>query len=113
MGMDVEVTSAAPGTVVHVAGELDLASAPSLLETLTALEPAAGYVVVDLTDVSFLDSSGLSVLLQARQRLADGPADTDLRLVVTRPSIRRVLGVTGLTEVFAIFDSLDDATRGT
>jgi len=50
------------------------------------------------------------VLLQARQRL--GAADgAELRLVVSRPSILRVLEVTGLMAVFPVFDTLGDATE--
>jgi anti-sigma B factor antagonist len=106
--MDVAVTTAATHTVVRCEGELDLATAPELAAALDALDGDAGPVVVDLTDVGFLDSSGLSTLLQARQRLAD--AGAELRLVVTRPSILRVLDVTGLTDVFAVYDTVDRAT---
>jgi len=106
--MDVEVTEASGSTVVRVRGELDLATAPQLDEALGGIDPG-GHVVVDLSEVGFLDSSGLAVLLQARQRLgADG---AELRLVVSRPSILRVLEVTGLMAVFPVFDTLGDATE--
>jgi anti-anti-sigma factor len=106
--MDVEVTEASGTTVVRVQGELDLATAPQLDEALGGIE-GGGPVIVDLTDVGFLDSSGLAVLLQARQRI--GGTDGDgLRLVVSRPAILRVLEVTGLTAVFPVFDTLGDAT---
>ena len=107
--MDVEVTEASGSTVVRVRGELDLATAPQLDEALGGIDPG-GHVVVNLSEVGFLDSSGLAVLLQARQRL--GAADgAELRLVVSRPSILRVLEVTGLMAVFPVFDTLGDATE--
>jgi anti-sigma B factor antagonist len=110
VGMDVAVTTGATHVVVHLEGELDLATAPALAEALNGLDASGGPVVVDLTDVGFLDSSGLSTLLQARQRLADDGRGAELRLVVTRPSILRVLDVTGLADVFAVYDSVDGAT---
>ena len=62
---------------------------------------AAGpeLVIVDLTDVSFIDSTGLGVLVGAvRDVRADGG---DLRLVVTEPQIIKLLELTGLDEVFS------------
>jgi anti-anti-sigma factor len=107
--MDVAVVTGPAHTVVRVEGELDLATAPELASALEALDSGTGPVIVDLTEVGFVDSSGLSTLLQARQRLAGASGAPELRLVVTRPSILRVLDVTGLADVFAVFDSVDRA----
>jgi len=109
--MDVVVERGTTYSVVRVEGEVDLASAPELHEILAAFDPGAGGVIVDLRDVAFLDSSGLSVLVRCHQHL-DVAGGTGLRLVVTRPAIHRVLDATGLTEVFDVYTSLDDATRG-
>jgi anti-anti-sigma factor len=109
--MDVEVDRAPARAVVTVRGEVDLASAPSLKATLDPLvEPGTG-LVVDMSDVTFCDSSGLSVLVQCRELASDSGADP-LRLVITRPSITRVFDVTGLDQVFEIYASLDDAVAG-
>ena len=99
-------------TVLHVRGEIDLDTASqleaALLKTASTTEP----VVLDLTDVTFLDSSGLSVLAQCRQRMAGAEGLSSLRLVVTRPAIVRIFEVTGLSDVFDVFASVDDASRG-
>ena len=108
--MDVEVTRRDRGAVVTVRGEVDLATAPALADALAGIAPGDGPAVVDLTDVGFLDSSGLSVLLQARERLSAGAG---LRLVVTRPALQRVLAVTGLDEVFVVAPTVDEALAGT
>ena len=108
--MDVDVERTTGGSVVRVRGEVDLATSPALADALAGIAAADGPVVVDLTDVGFLDSSGLSVLLQARERLAAGPG---LRLVVTRPALTRVLAVTGLDEVFDVAPTVDEALAGT
>jgi anti-sigma B factor antagonist len=108
--MDVNVERTETGAVVHVRGEVDLATSPALADALAGITTREGPVVVDLTEVGFLDSSGLSVLLQARERLAAG---SGLRLVVTKPALQRVLAVTGLDEVFTIAPTVDEALAGT
>lgn len=111
MGIDVEVDRSAAGAVVRVQGEVDLATAPELDEVLAAIDASDGPVVVDLSEVSFLDSSGLSVLVRSHQHLRSSGGE-GLRLVVTRPATQRVLDATGLSEVFEVFASRAEATGG-
>ncbi|MGH9028434.1 MAG: STAS domain-containing protein, partial [Acidimicrobiales bacterium] len=64
----------------------------------------------DLSEVSFVDSTALGVLVTAVQQLrAEGG---DLRLVVIDPHISKVLQITGLTDVFAIYATSAEATKG-
>jgi len=88
-------------TVVRAAGELDVNTAPELREQLARLIAAdTSLIVVDLTDVSFVDSTALSVLVSALKRLRQ--ADGDLELASPNPSVRRVFEITGLTRLFTI-----------
>jgi anti-sigma B factor antagonist len=88
--------------VLVVRGEVDVATAPQLRERLFAFaEGDAVTVIVDLTDVSFVDSTALGVLVSSAKRLRQGGGD--LKLVVTEPHISKVLTITGLTEVFEIY----------
>ena len=107
--MDVALERAPGHTLVTVAGEVDLATAPALASALSEVTEADGPLVIDLTEVAFLDSSGLSVLLQARERLGGGGV---VRLVAKRPAILRVLAVTGLDEVFSVFPTVGEAASG-
>lgn len=59
--------------------------------------------------MTFLDSTGLSVLVGTWKRLSTDGGGADLRIVVDRPTIRRVLDVTGLSGVFSVFPSLEEA----
>jgi anti-sigma B factor antagonist len=88
--------------LVRVSGELDLHSAPQLENELEdVLRDGATYVLVDLRDVPFLDSSGLGVLLGAANRLGrDGFVLTGLGL-----ESRRVLEITGADQLFTIVES--------
>ncbi|HTZ08899.1 MAG TPA: STAS domain-containing protein [Acidimicrobiales bacterium] len=94
--------------VVTVGGEVDLATAPRLAEHLEGLgESGATTVVVDLTEVRFVDSTALGVLVAAMKRLRAGGGD--LRLVVTEPHLAKVFSITGLDDVFAIYPTTADA----
>jgi anti-sigma B factor antagonist len=95
-------------TIVAARGEIDVATAPVLRTGLDqALARDIGAVVVDLTGVTFIDSTGLGVLIGARRRCAE--AGRDLRVVVDEPRILKVFEITGLTELFAIHASLEPA----
>jgi anti-sigma B factor antagonist len=88
-------------TVVRAAGELDVNTAPELREQLAHLaSEGSPLIVVDLTDVSFIDSTALSVLVSALKRLRQ--ADGNLELASPNPSVRRVFEITGLTRLFTI-----------
>jgi anti-sigma B factor antagonist len=98
-----------PGVpVLDVGGEIDVATSPRLHELLTGLiEGGAPLVIVNMTDVSFIDSTGLGALAGAARdaRAAGG----DIRLVVTSPQIIKLLELTGLDEVFSVASSTKDA----
>jgi anti-sigma B factor antagonist len=101
--------SAAPGTtVIAVSGEIDVYSAPRLREALISLVDAGNYtLIVDMEGVEFLDSTGLGVLVGGlkRVRAHDGGID----LVCTQGRILRIFRITGLSRVFNIYDSVDEA----
>lgn len=104
----VKVREQAGVSVVSAEGEVDVSTAPSLRQRLYEL-PESAKVVVDLSEVTFLDSTGLGVLVAALKRVRESDAGGDLRLVVTRPQVSKVLEVTGLSTVFSVFPSLDEA----
>jgi anti-sigma B factor antagonist len=92
--------------VVH--GDADLHSAPELKERLRmAVDSGATNVVLDLSDVTFIDSTSLGVLLGSMRRLRE--VDGQLRLVVPRPEVRRIFELTLLDRVFPLDDSRHDA----
>jgi anti-sigma B factor antagonist len=94
--------------VLRVSGEIDVATAPRLRQRLVTLaDEGTRVVVVDLSAVSFVDSTALGVLVSGAKRLrGDGG---DLRLVVTEPHIAKVFAITGLDDVFALYASAEQA----
>jgi anti-sigma B factor antagonist len=107
-----EVTaSGEPGVpVLGVRGEIDVASAPEFHSSLSDLiGQGSEMVIVDLSEVSFIDSTGLGVLVGAEKEMR--ASGQELRLVVTRPQITKILELTGLDEVFTVLPSTNDAVR--
>jgi anti-anti-sigma factor len=86
---------------IFVRGELDMSTAGGLREPLLRLASEEGvHVTVDLSGLAFVDSTGLSVLITGFKRLRQQGGDLVLR--APTPATRRVLEITGLTEVFVI-----------
>jgi anti-sigma B factor antagonist len=97
--------------VVSVTGEIDVYSAPQLKDALTDLLSAdRSAVVVDLTEVGFLDSTGLGALVAARTSATD--ADIRLPIVSDRDRILKLFRITGLDGVFEIYPTVDAAVAG-
>jgi anti-anti-sigma factor len=91
-------------TVVTLDGELDVGQAPQLRTKLVDLMNEGKLrLVLDLSAVDFIDSSGLGVLIRALRRLRSQGGE--LRLVVTKPEVRRIFDITGLTAEFSISES--------
>ena len=111
MEVHFDVTEHGGIPVLGTAGELDVYTAPRLREQLLDLAHSGhATVVVDLTEVSFVDSTGLGVLVSGLKRFRE--AGGDLRLVVTAPQILKVLEITGLSSVFSVHETALAATAG-
>lgn len=110
--MDLNVTSRQEGgrAVVGVAGEIDVYTAPVLRERIRDLTAEGHYrLVVDLTDVDFLDSTGLGVLVGGLNQVRTH--DGSLHLVCDQEKILKVFRITGLTKVFPIHATLSEALQ--
>jgi anti-anti-sigma factor len=98
----IEVHPAPYEVVVCVRGELDLSTVPTLRAVLDGIDPRHRRLVLDLHEVSFLDSMGVGLLVEASRRCA-----TELcELVLRSPSerVRQVLELTGLNHVLLVVD---------
>jgi anti-sigma B factor antagonist len=94
--------------IVDVEGEIDVYTAPRLRELLIDLVNNGHYqLVVNMEKVEFLDSTGLGVLVGGLKRVR--AHDGSLDLVCTQERILKIFRITGLTKVFGIHDTFDDA----
>ena len=103
-----EVRRVGSAVVITARGSATMVDAPRLGEELQRL---VGHprttIILDLTDLDFIGAEGIDALLLARERLS--VQQGQIRLVHPNEKIRRILDLTRLTEVFGIFDSLEEA----
>ena len=107
-------TTTAGYTVVEVGGEIDLHTAPALRDCLNqTIDAGSRRLVVDLRQVSFIDSIGLGVLIGVRRRLLTHAGhEGSIHLVCAEGLMLRVLRITGLDGTFALHATLADALGG-
>ncbi len=93
--------------VVALEGELDLERAPSLKWALVdSIDAGKQQLVVDLTQVRFMDSTALSVLVGVNRSLAAG---SRMAVVCTNANVLKIFELSGMDGAFAIFPTLDEA----
>ena len=111
MDLQLETRQEGEVEVVAAAGEVDVFTAPGLDAAISA-GLAAGHprLVVDLTGVTFLDSTGLGVLVKGLKGARE--AGGSMHLVVTSDRIRKIFEITGLDSAMPLFDTVADAVTG-
>ena len=95
--------------VVCLKGELDIATVDQLRLHLNKARQSCGeHVILDLTDLEFMDSQGLSVIVGCDKAVR--AAAGSFALVAPRPIVRRTLEITGLVQRLEVFDSVEEAS---
>jgi anti-sigma B factor antagonist len=113
VGMDLSFETRAVGgtTVLAVGGDVDLHTAPQLRDRIrTLVDEGTRRLVVDMTGVEFLDSTGLGTLLGSRKQLV--ALDGRLALAGLSDHVLKVFEITSLDQVFDIRPTVDEALRG-
>lgn len=103
----VEMRNEGQATVVAVTGELDLASSPELEQRLEQFYASdSELLVIDLRGLEFMDSTGLSVIVSAQQKVIDAGR----RLIIVRgpQQVQRLLDLTGVAERLELVDTPDE-----
>ncbi len=96
--------------VLSATGEVHVSTAPQLADSLNAaLESGRTRLVLDFSGVEFIDSTGLSVLLNALRRLSRD--DGAMALVCTNPTVLRLFEITRLDSTFDIVATREEALR--
>ncbi|MER7983308.1 STAS domain-containing protein [Streptomyces sp. NPDC095817] len=99
----------ATGPILELTGDLDYDSAPRLRETVNELTLTRGQVLtLDLASLEYCDSSGLTVILAARNLATEQGADVTLAAIPD--NVARILSITGLDRVFTIHPDASTAT---
>jgi anti-sigma B factor antagonist len=97
--------------LIVVSGELDIASAPELEQALDQIRPELiKLVIVDLRELEFMDSTGLSIIVRAHQRLSE--LDCELTLIKGPPQVQRLLDLTGVADRVRLGSEPDELLNG-
>lgn len=105
------VNSRTPGDticVMHIEGEVDVYTAPQLKQDIVEIaERGVKHLIINLSKVEYLDSTGLGVLIGGLKRLREGEGN----LVLVGPGMRilRIFEITGLDKIFDIYETEDEA----
>ena len=107
LSIDLKSENRGGALLFKLRGSLDLATSPTVRAALSDAQQTKKDVVVDLTQLEFLDSTGLGALIGAHRRATEHGGS--LRLIVNDGPILRLLTITGLIRVLSIYHSIDDA----
>jgi len=106
--LDVSVSEHNQVHIVTARGEIDVWTADLLRQSLRDVQSSSQpRVIVDLTEVPFVDSTGIGVLVGALKRARESSGS--LHLVVSSPGVLKVLKITSLDQVFPVHTTLADA----
>lgn len=107
MSLSISTDARDGAVVIHVEGDLDVYTAPRLKEVLDEAIAGGGRLILDLSQVHFIDSTALGVLVGAHQETQS--ANGRLCLVVDDPFLLKIFRITGFDGVFSIFSETDEA----
>jgi anti-sigma B factor antagonist len=94
--------------ILDVSGEIDVYTAPQFKDAVNSIIAGGQkHLVVNMRNVTYIDSSGFGALLSATRRLR--PEGGTVNLVQVNGAIDRILRITKLNTVFATYDTIDDA----
>jgi len=106
--MKVSTSFSDGAAIVAISGEVDMFTSPDLRRELQRLtRDSVKRIVVDLSDVAFMDSSGIATLVQGLKE--SRPYGGELRLAAPGETVMRVLELANLTKLFSVHDTVEGA----
>ncbi|WP_252313179.1 STAS domain-containing protein [Sinobaca sp. H24] len=110
MNLDIKTEHSKEEAILYIEGEVDAYTAPQLKEAIEPLTEKDGQLVtVDLTDVSYIDSTGLGIFVGALK--SSEANNSKLRLVGLNQRVMRLFSITGLDEVIDIEEGKKEGTQ--
>lgn len=105
--MEIKELQGGSTTVLQLSGRLDGTTAPAAEDRLSAMSANSAVLILDLTEVSYISSAGLRVLLKVAKQAQT--AKRNLMLAGLQPLVKQVFDVSGFTSIFTLFPSRDEA----
>jgi anti-anti-sigma factor len=104
------VRSTDTGTLLELAGELDYHTAPQVREALATITLSAGQqLIINLSGLTFCDSSGIATFIAARNRAL--AADAGMALATVPDQVTRVLSIIGLSQIITAYTTVEEALQ--
>lgn len=101
MNLSIDIVEEKSQMIVYVSGEVDIYTAPDLKKKVLKLTAQKGNtVIIDLSDVNYMDSTGIGVFISALKSTKEN--DSRLKLVNLQSSVMRLFEITGLIEIIDI-----------
>lgn len=104
--MDIETKTVGDVTVVEISGELDGKTSPEAQQTILPLMEEGSKLLLDMTQVGFMSSTGLRMMLLLYRQAA--ASDSEIALVGLAEEIKDTMSATGFLEFFTVCDSVED-----
>jgi anti-anti-sigma factor len=98
-------TNAGDWPVLKIFGEVDVSNAASMTAAISDILERSDHLVIDLDEVTFMDSRALAVLIRASQRATE----KGLRLVTATPRLIQLFQLSGVSDLFEVYPSVDAA----
>ncbi len=107
--LDIEARSDSTWSILSLQGEVDISTVDALEEQIDQCLKQGSRLILDLSGVSFIDSTGLRLVINTRERLSEGG---ELALVAQDGPVTRLLEITGLDGAFPVFATVEEVTAG-
>lgn len=105
--MDIRFRTVEQATVVEIVGEIDGKTAPEAQRTILSLIEPGGKILLDMTQVTFMSSAGLRVLLATYRQVTSSKGQ--VVLVALSAEIEDTMSLTGFMRFFSVYDDVDSA----
>ena len=97
--------------VIDLEGDMDVFTSPNLKETIIKLlKEGSIYLLINLTKVGYMDSTGLGVLVGSLKRVREHKGE--IGLISPHPRVQKILDITDLVTIFKIYKNEEEAIRG-
>jgi anti-sigma B factor antagonist len=107
-GVQISSATSGPVTVLSLEGRLDAVSSEVAGKQIDGvIEDGAGKIVIDLSGLEYISSSGLRVMLAALKKVRSRSGD--IRLSALKPFVHEVFEISGFSRIFLVFDNADQA----
>jgi anti-sigma B factor antagonist len=106
--LDIQINDCDTHVVCRPVGELDAYTVPQFRDALASVGPGT-RLLIDLSEVPFMDSAGLGALIGGIRRVRE--ADGDVAVACGRPTLMRLLHTTGFDRIVPVTDTVDEAVE--